>query len=180
MIGNWLESRQHRWWLILCLAAILAVPGPAARALEPLPSPRGEVILTVGGQIGRHNAGGEARFDRSMLMQLGWSEVVTATPWHPKVMRFEGVPLRAVLDAVGASGNALQAVAHNDYAIVIPLSDVHRYNVILAMKADGEEMTLRDKGPLFIIYPYDSDPALRTDSVYIRSVWQLKRLDVRP
>lgn len=153
---------------------------PASRAVEPLPSPKGEVLLAIGGQIGRHNAGGEAQFDRSMLMQIGWSEIVTATPWHPKVVRFEGVPLRAVLETVAASGSSLQAVAHNDYAIQIPLSDVQRYNVILAMKVDGEEMTLRDKGPLFIIYPYDSDAALRTDNVYIRSVWQLKRLDVRP
>lgn len=147
--------------------------------------PRGEVLLTITGQISRHNGNGQdgnglARFDRAMLEQLGWSEVVTATPWHSKVMRFEGVPLHAVLDAVGARGEILMASALNDYAAQIPVADVHRYNVILAMKADGVPLSLREKGPLFIIYPYDSDRALQTDSVYIRSVWQLNRLDIRP
>lgn len=151
-----------------------------ARAAEPLPLPQGEVLLTVTGQIGRQNGNGQARFDRAMLEKLGWSEVVTATPWHSKVMRFEGVPLRAVLEAVNATGETLLAGALNDYAAQIPVADARHYNLILAMKADGAPLTLRDKGPLFVIYPYDSDRALQTDSVYIRSVWQLNRLDVRP
>lgn len=159
------------------------------RAAEPqsqsLAQPQGEVLLTITGQIVRHNGNGQdgnrlARFDRAMLERLGSSEIVTATPWHSKVMRFEGVPLRAVLDAVGARGETLLASALNDYAAQIPVADARRYDVILAMKADGVPLTLREKGPLFVIYPYDSDRALQTDSVYIRSVWQLNRLDVRP
>jgi hypothetical protein len=94
-------------------------------------------------------------------------------------VRFEGVPIRAVLALVEARGSSLLAIAHNEYSATLPVSDVTRHNVILAMKANGETMTLRDKGPLFVIYPFDSDKALQTDIFYARSVWQLRRLDVR-
>lgn len=183
----WYRLRRLAHLVVFCLVLLCGLPVLAADPLAqlPLPQPQDEVLLTITGQIGRHNGTGPdgrklARFDRAMLEKLGWSEVVTATPWHSKVMRFEGVPLSAVLDAVAAGGETLQASALNDYTAQIPVADARRYNVILAMKADGVPLVLRDKGPLFIIYPYDSDRALQTDSVYIRSVWQLNRIDVRP
>ena len=170
-------------WLTLLVAGVLAVSATAGHAAEPLPVPRGEVLLTVGGAIGRGNAQdaagrSEARFDRAMLEQIGLIEVNTATPWHSGVMHFEGVPLRAVLAMVEARGSNLLATAHNEYSAMLPVSDAARHDVILAMKLNGEAMTLRDKGPLFIVYPFDSDKVLQTDMTYIRSVWQLRRIDV--
>jgi hypothetical protein len=156
-----------------------AAPGGALS----LPAPQGEVLLTVSGAILRGNARDEqgrleARFDRIMLERLGTTEVVTGTPWHTGKVRFEGVALRVLFDAVGVQGSNVRAVAHNEYSATLPVSDATRYPVILATKANGEAMTLRNKGPLFVIYPFDSDRALHTDMVYLRSVWQLRRLDV--
>lgn len=173
-----------RPWLAAVIAGILAVSVQNSRAAEPLPAPRGEVLLTVGGAIGRGNAQDaagrlEARFDRAMLEQIGTTEVNTATPWHSGVMRFEGVLLRALLAVVEVRGSNLHARAHNEYSATLPVSDAMHYDVILAMKLNGETLTLRDKGPLFIIYPFDTDKALQTDMTYLRSVWQLRRIDVR-
>ena len=39
-------------------------------------------------------------------------------------------------------------------------------------------MAVRDKGPLFIVYPYDSDEVLRSERYYNRSAWQLKSLEI--
>ena len=33
-----------------------------------------------------------------------------------------------------------------------------------------------DKGPLFIVYPFDSDPELKQQIYYNRSAWQVARL----
>ncbi|HEX6956924.1 MAG TPA: molybdopterin-dependent oxidoreductase [Ferrovibrio sp.] len=156
----------------------------AAGPAEALPQPTGEVLLTVGGAIGRGNAqdaGGHriAAFDRAMLERLGLHRVETATPWHSGKVRFEGTLLRDVLTAVQADGTSLHAVALNDYVIDIPVSDAERYDVILALKANGDWLTLRSKGPVFVVYPYDSDPALRRDVIYYRSIWQLRRIDIR-
>ncbi len=40
-------------------------------------------------------------------------------------------------------------------------------------------MPIRDKGPLWLVYPYDSNPDLNTDKYYSRSVWQIKELNVQ-
>jgi hypothetical protein len=59
------------------------------------------------------------------------------------------------------------------------MEDFEKYNVILALKRDGEYMPVRDKGPLFVVYPYDSDPELRSQKFYSRSAWQVKSLIVK-
>lgn len=40
-------------------------------------------------------------------------------------------------------------------------------------------MPVRDKGPLFIVYPYDSNPEIKSQTYYTRSVWQVARLEVK-
>jgi hypothetical protein len=37
---------------------------------------------------------------------------------------------------------------------------------------------VRTKGPLFIVYPFDSKAELRSATYYERSAWQLKSLTV--
>ena len=57
---------------------------------------------------------------------------------------------------VEATGRRVSVVALNDYASEIPVEDFSKYKVILALKRNGEYMPVRDKGPLFIVYPYDA------------------------
>lgn len=169
---------------VLLLAGVVFSDASRAGPSEPLPKPTGDVILTITGAIGRgnaHDAAGQrvAQFDRAMLEQLGLHRVETNSPWYSSKVRFEGALLRDILAAVGATGSSLHAVAYNDYSTDIPVGDAERYDVILAMKANGDRLTLRNKGPLFVVYPYDSDPALRRDLIYYRSIWQLRQIDVR-
>ena len=37
---------------------------------------------------------------------------------------------------------------------------------------------MRDKGPLWIIYPYDQNTDYQTEVIYSRSIWQLDRIEV--
>jgi hypothetical protein len=147
------------------------------RSAEPLPSPSGPILLTVSGAISETNAPGEARFDRIMLEAIGSEAIETTTAWTDGVRRFDGVPLAAVLERIGAHGKILHAVAHNDFRISIPASSLS-YGPILAMRMDGRPLSIRDKGPLWIVYPRDRERALqdpRQDSLW---VWQLKSLRV--
>ena len=77
-------------------------------------------------------------------------------------------------------GQRLIAVALNDYRCEIPAEDARQFDVVLARLQDGEPMRVRDKGPLFIVYPYDTDARLRSDRYYARSAWQLRSLIVQP
>jgi hypothetical protein len=49
---------------------------------------------------------------------------------------------------------------------------------MIAFRMNGAPMSVRDKGPLWIVYPYDSDPRFQTEIIYSRSIWQLDRLEV--
>lgn len=166
---------DRRSLLLGAAGAALALP---ARA-QALGAPTGRVILTISGNIGVRNAGETAAFDREMLEALGMTRITTATPWHQGRVTFEGPPMARLLDRVQARGETLAVTALNDYQTEIPIADFARFGVILALKRDGEYMPVRDRGPLFIIYPYDSNPELQSRLYYSRSAWQVARMTVR-
>lgn len=72
----------------------------------------------------------------------------------------------------------LTARAINDYSVEIPLADAVEGGPIVAYERNGAVMSLRDKGPLWIVYPFDSDPAYQTEAIYSRSIWQLEEITV--
>jgi hypothetical protein len=144
-----------------------------------LAKPEGKVVLTITGRIKETNGEGAAEFDIAMLEALGMKSFTTTTPWYSGPVTFEGVPMAALLDRVGASGESITARALNDYSTDIPIEDFRKYNVLLALKRDGAYMPVKDKGPLFIVYPYDSDTELKHQRFYSRSAWQVARIIVK-
>lgn len=155
----------------------LACLAPAAPA-DTLPAPTGPVILTVSGAIQHHNAKGLAQFDLDMLRALEAREVTTTTIWTEGELRFTGVSLDVLLDHLGAEGSTIEARAINDYAVEIPVSDATPEGALLAYEIDGAPMSRREKGPLWIVYPYDASADYRSDVIYSRSIWQLDRIEI--
>lgn len=144
---------------------------------EDLAAPTGDVILTVTG-ANVTNSDGAAKLDLAMLEAMGGTEIKTTTIWTEGMQTFEGVSLKVLVDRLGIDGSTLSAVAINDYAVEIPTSDATEGGPIVAYKMNGNVMSVRDKGPLWVIYPYDSTTAFQTEVIYSRSIWQLDRLDV--
>ena len=168
--------------LLTCALAVGAAAAPSVRAAPaepPLAAPTGPVVLTVGGALRNANRDGRAAFDMAMLEKLPQVSFSTQTPWYPQPRRFTGPLLRDVLAAAGAQGRTIEARALNDYRVQIPLTDSHRYDVIVARLLDDRPMAVRDKGPLFLIYPFDHAPELRNSVFYGRSAWQLTHLELR-
>jgi len=155
--------------------ALLLVNALTAAALEPA---TGKVILTVSGKIAEKNSGNTANFDLEMLEKLPAVSFTTQTPWDKHPVKFTGPLLRDVLAAVKATGTTMHAVAVNDYKTAIPVSDAHSFGMILAYKMNDQPISLRTKGPLFIVYPFDAKPELQTDLYYGRSAWQLRWLEI--
>ena len=170
----------RRWGHAVGVVALMILWGADARCLE---QPRGPVILTIAaqppGSLGNVNPAGVADFDEAMLDALPEAKIVTATPWSEGVHAYTGPRLADVLAIVGAQGSALTVAALNDYAITVPVKDAAAYGAILARRMDGRPLTVRDKGPLFLVYPFDSTPDLRNDSFYARAVWQIRSITVR-
>ncbi|WP_028954908.1 oxidoreductase [Sulfitobacter sp. 20_GPM-1509m] len=156
----------------------------AALALSALPlfaqdlaAPEGDVILTVSGQIATTNVDNTAQFDLDMLEELDATTFETSTIWSEGTHTFQGVSLKVLADRLGITGETLRATAINDYAVDIPLTDAVEGGPIVAYKMDDATMSVRDKGPLWIVYPYDSDAAYRSEVIYSRSIWQLDRIE---
>lgn len=161
---------------LLCALALACWAGTAARALEV---PTGPVVLTVSGDITIRNAAAGAVFDMALLQKLPQRSFSTKTPWYPEPRKFTGVMLRDLLAAVGAQGKTAKAVALNDYRVDFPVDEAVAGDAMVAYLLDDKPMAVRDKGPLAIIYPFDSRRELRTAINYSRAAWQLKALELR-
>lgn len=164
----------------LALAITLAgLAGDPALAKEPLAPPSGRVLLTVTGAIEFTNAPGKAEFDRDMLRRLKTSTLRTSTSWTDGTPVFEGVLAAELLRAVGAKGTVVTATALNDYSIEIPVTDFEKYDVLFALSMNGVELTARDKGPIWVVYPRDDHPELRNPKVDAKWIWQLATIDIK-
>jgi len=159
----------------LFLAAPLAGLATPAAALD---APTGPVVLTINGALALANRDGRADFDMAMLERMPQRSIATETPWYTGTRTFNGPLLRDVLATAGAKGKALRLVALNDYRVEMPIDDPQRYDVIVARQLDGKPMGVREKGPLFVMYPFDSQPQLRNAVYFSRCVWQLRSIEL--
>jgi hypothetical protein len=164
---------------LLSAVVFAAVSLVAPFAAHALTAPKGKVVLTIHGKhIAHPNVGETAQFDIEMLESLAGREATVETPWMKGMTTFSGPYLRSVLDAAGATGGSLKISALNDYSAEIPFEDA-KLDTILATRMSGKLMSVRDKGPMFLIYPFDLDHGLYNEKYFNRSVWQIKDIEVQ-
>ncbi|QKC89248.1 hypothetical protein EB230_13005 [Mesorhizobium sp. NZP2234] len=162
----------------LIAAALLGALPVSSAMCASLEAPKGAVILTITGDIQNTNAANTATFDLAMLQALAGRQAIMDTPWTDGATEFDGPYLQSVLQAVGAHGKILRIKALNDYSADVPMADATDYETILALKMNGKSMSVRDKGPLFMIYPFDKNHELYNEKYFSRSVWQIKEIEV--
>jgi hypothetical protein len=161
----------------LAALGVTVLLAPAVQAGE-LPLPSGDVVLTVTGAIDNTNIKGQALFDMGMLDALPSRTTTTNTPWYDSKVSFKG-PLGAdLLKSVGAHGTMVRVTAIDDYASEIPLQDFLDSPVIFATSLNGQPMSVRDKGPIFVVYPFDIRPDLYNEAYFGKSVWQVKAIEI--
>jgi hypothetical protein len=160
-----------------CATAVVVVLSGQAMAND-LPKPTGPVVLTVSGAIAVTNGNGVAQFDEAMLRALPATEFATSTIWTTGKQDFKGVSVKALLNLLGVKSGTLEATAINDYAVAIPVADAGTQAPIIAYSDNGQPMSVREKGPLWVVYPYDTSSDYRSELVYSRSIWQLDRIVV--
>ncbi len=148
-----------------CSAAVAAalLCSGAALAAEP--------ALTIHGDA-------EISYTREQLAALPRHVITQTTEYTDGETTFAGPLARDVVDPpAGATVAVMTAV--NDYSVEIPVEDLDRYDVILALEMNGKPLSRRDKGPVWVMYPLaDTDPAQRAvfDN---RLIWQLRDVAFR-
>lgn len=177
-----LPSRRHLLGAVAGGAAISAGWGgrPAA-AVAPAESGLQRPLITLSGKIGRFNRGPldpeidrlaakyGITFSRALtlgqedLQGLGLRRLRTSYPAWREAHSFDGPLLADVLGHAGATGSQLVVTAADGYQPVIPLSDLARWKVVLALTVDNHDLVVGGAGPSWIVYPRDDDPELQND-----------------
>ncbi len=104
--------------------------------------------------------------------------VATENEFSDGVVSYRGPLVRDVLALAGLEAlDEVRFTAANDYFVDIPTSDFTDYDTILAMEANGERLSRREKGPLWLMYPISDHSELR-DPIYMRRlIWQVVRVE---
>lgn len=171
---------MKRLSICVLLVALTALPWVATNGLakSQLSFPSGRVILEISGAIEHTTDGTAALFDLPMLHEMPVTAFQTSTPWTDGQVAFEGVSISDLMAVVGAKGETLNVTALNDYTAKIPLSQLRDAGAILAYAMNGARLSVRDKGPLWVVFPFDKDPAYQTDVYWSNSIWQVKMMVV--
>ena len=154
------------------LATTLAL---ALMLVRPAIAEDGPVLLTVDTGAGT----APVTFTDDDLMALEQQSFVTSTLWTTREQEFSGPALRDVLKAAGATEPFwIEMVAANDYAVTIGPDMIDRTYPIVTTRIDGAPFTIREKGPLWLLYPFDKKPEYKRETHYSASIWQLTHINV--
>jgi len=108
------------------------------------------------------------------LMAMDRESFATSTLWTTEKHSFSGPSLHQVLVQVGAEPSVpVELVAANDYAVTVGPEMIDKDFPIIANRLDGEPFSIREKGPLWLMFPFDQEPGYKTEVHYSLSVWQL-------
>ena len=144
-------------WLAGVLAAMLFLAAPVSA---------GEPALTL--------VNGSQKLELSIddVAAMPQTTIETGNEFVDGTVTYSGPLVRDVLARVGLDKvETIRFVAANDYYVDIPTQNFRDYDAILAMVADGERLSRRDKGPFWLMYPISDHPELR-DPVYSRRlIW---------
>jgi hypothetical protein len=159
-------------------ALVLCFPSRATAQPSTLASPKGTVILEVDGAIHQKNRNQSAFLDLQMLDALPQTNFSTTTIWTQGLISFSGPTLMSVLDSLAAEPGTIAIRAANDYGVTLTPETVNLDFPILATRMNSLPLTLRDFGPIWLVYPFDSSEAYRSNLIYSQSVWQLTQISV--
>jgi len=137
------------------LLLIASVGVQVSHAKDRLPAPTGKQVLEVTGMIDATTDGTSAYFDIDQLMALGPKQITTATPWTSGTVNFVGIPVKALLDAVKASGETLSVTALNDYTASMPIDVLTDANAILVFARDILANILSGLEDIWVSYNVD-------------------------
>lgn len=114
----------------------------------------------------------------AMLKALPETVYKTSTVWTEGLNEFKGARLVDLLAAIDARPKSVIAWAINGYMAEFDPTQEGWNEALIAYSVNGKPMQVREKGPLWIVFPYDDSPKFRSDYIYSHSVWQLNHIDV--
>jgi hypothetical protein len=125
-------------------------------------------------------AHGDKRIELSIedLAAMPQHEIRTETDFTDGMRLYRGPLARDVLALVGLDTvEMVRFIALNDYFVDIPVSDFTEFDVIMALESDGQRLSRRDKGPVWLMYPISDHEVLADPRYNARLIWQVRRIE---
>ena len=160
-------------------AALAVLARPPMAATEDTEDNASCVIMTITYDMPRDDQTGAITLTEHQIRDLPRLTFNTTTIWTSGVQKFTGVPLKALLDHYGLEGREIVLSAANDYRITIPMNEIRPDAPMIAYERNDKPMSLRDYGPLWLVYNYDGSASNRTQTVFSRSIWQLDHITIK-
>ena len=157
---------------LLAASAAGAAAAAASGVLAPTPAwaKDDEVLLTL------VDGDRKLTWTESQFLALPTERIVTSTVWTPK-RTFEGPNFAGFLDASKVRRDKVRLYALDDYSSVVDVEYARRTGAILAHSQDGVRFSRKDFGPLFLMYPRDAMPELRTAAATANFVWAVIKIE---
>lgn len=164
----YMMHRSLLWLPVVLLALATSLPtGSPAKASD--------VELTLAGPPG---SGDVLEFTMEALEELPQVTIVTESEFSDEAVSYRGPLVRDLLAHLGLEeAETIRMTAANDYYVDIPTSDFRQYNAVLALEVDGERLSRREKGPLWLMYPISDHSELRSEVYNARLIWQVVRIE---
>lgn len=111
------------------------------------------------------------------IVKLGRTTFETTTIWAEGKIEFSGPSLLSIVGLADITEGVLTLTAVNDYIIEIPVAEITDEAPIIAYLMNGKPFSRREKGPYWVVYPYDSDVKYQNENTYAQSIWQLLSIE---
>jgi len=149
------------------LGAAMTISGPSFSE-EKI---EGTILLTVTGSVENPNRGAfnpdtdkffgynevdfskATQFDFEGLAALDLVKVKADFPKGEMVHEFEGPLLADVLSAAGANGSKVTMQALDGYAVEVSAEELIAAGAVVALKRDGQALSIGGFGPTHIVFP---------------------------
>lgn len=125
------------------------------------------------------NSDQELILDRTELEAFPQTRIVTTSPYYDGTAEFTGPSLSRVLESFELSGDTRIILrALNDYRVDGNLKELLAMDPVVATRMDSEPMSVRDRGPFWLMLPLSDRPELDEQEFHRFMIWQLEAISL--
>lgn len=79
-----------------------------------------------------------------------------------EISQFRGIPVSVLLEQVGLQSDVQEVTfaASDGFRGVVPIADLQRYPISLAIERDGQPISRSEGGPIYLVFPNQQSPEL--------------------
>jgi hypothetical protein len=125
------------------------------------------------------SAGSPVFLDLEDLLEFPQTSFETTTIWTEAPHVFSGPSLSGVLGAFGAGQGDLTLTGLDSYRVTLRRSMVDEVSPIIAISLDGQRIRTRNRGPYWLMFPFDSRKEFQAAEYFAASVWHLAQITVQ-